>query len=280
MSSASFSFSFLDNFPGTVLAIDLDPADHTRFRTTPPQPVAIFTQGFNVTGLVAAKTPGGADVLYATTSGAGRVVGGSPAGATDSQIEAIDPTARAVRGVFPLGAASARGPLAVRPDGLEGVVGRGDFGFGRSQLFRVALDRVDAALAGSTVRDMSADVLNGLGNSIVVPFVDPTNTTTFRFVSGVSYDRAGTRLFAVSFNDSSLTVFAAPLGATPTFREQVRFMHGAASINAQSPHADLLVVREGVPGRSYQGFDVLIGSIGVPDGQGATRGALDGVKTY
>lgn len=284
LSSTNPALSFLDNFPGTVLAFDLDPADHTRFRGGAATPTAVaFTRGFNVTGLAASKTIGGADVLYVTTSGAGRAVGGSPAGATDSQVEVIDPATLAVRGVFPLGPSGARGPVAARPDALEGVVGRGDFGFGQSEIFRFSLLDVDLALGGAGVRDLSGDVENGVGNPILVPFADPAHPQQFRFVSGLAYDRAGANLFAVSFNDSTLSVFAVPRGGAPSFRQELRFLHGATSINAQSPHADLLLVREGTPGRDYQGFDVFVGSVEVP-ATGASgpsqRGALDGVKTY
>jgi hypothetical protein len=282
LSSQNPALSFLDNFPGTVIAFDLDPADHTRFAAASPTAV-VFTLGYNVTGLVAAKTPGGADVVYVTTSGAGESVQGSPAGATDAHVEVLDPRALAIRGDFPLGPSSARGPLAVRPDGLEGAVGRGDFAFGQSEIFRLSLLDVDLALGGSTVRDLSGDIENGPGNPIVIPFADPAHPQNFRFVSGLSYDRAGARLFAVNFNDSTVSIFAAARGATPTFRELLQLKHGATSINAQSPHADLLVVREGTPGHDFQGFDVFVGSVGIPTTGAAgpsTRGALDGVKTY
>ncbi|GIW72198.1 MAG: hypothetical protein KatS3mg102_1740 [Planctomycetota bacterium] len=287
MSSADPSASFLDNFPGLVLGFALDPLDHTRFEPGVPQPAhVVFTRGFNVTGLRAARTPDGRPVLYVTTSGAGRVLfGASPPEADHAFLEVIDPNKAQLVAFFPFGPAAARHAAAVRPDGLEAVVGRGDFGFGLAEIFRVSLLELDLVLDGTiqAPADLTGAILNGVANPITIPFANPDKPPTGRFTSALAYSNdGGRRLLAVSFNDSTLNVFDARRGRTPVFRRQHRLSRGNETADTFGPNASVLALRPGLPGRDFQGPDAFVGTIGVlVDPQTfTTRAVLDAARTY
>jgi hypothetical protein len=284
--------SYLDNFPGVVLGFALDPTDHTRFASGVTQPAqVIYTRGFNVTGLRAAVTPGGDDVVYVTTTGAGRSYfqaqpfQTSPPEALHAFLEVLDPAKGEIAGVYAFGPAGARNAAAVSPDRLEAVVGRGDFGFARGELFRVSLLDTDLAIAngGASPMDLSGGILDGVADPIAMPFANAAMPPTGRFVSALAYSADGRQLFAISFNDSTVNAFDVPRGGKrPRHRRQVRLSRGSETAQTFGPNASVMALRPGTPGVDFHGPDLWVGTIGVVvDPQTfTTRAEIDAITTY
>lgn len=259
--------SYLDNYPGVVLAFQLDTTDHTRLDSSVAQPVAkVFTRGFNVTGISTATTVGGHPVAYITTTGAGRsffgIANRSPANATHARIEVLDLQTLAICAEIPLGPSAARGAVAVNSTGTEGVIGRGDFDFGLSEIYRVSLLDIDQTLATATVDDLSQAIVNGIANPIIIAFANPALAPTGRYVSALRYAPEGQTLYAIAFNDSTFNVFDMRSSA-PTLTYQHRLSRGLETANTFGPNAATLAIRPGTAGVDYVGPDIFVGTIGI-----------------
>lgn len=289
---------FLRNLPGAVLRFDLA-ADRRSF-TAPATPAAALTTRFNPVAMERYRTPGGRDVLLVVSSGAGRQAFQAcngfapPPLGVEGALEAVDPATMQVEAVWRIGAKAQPKSLAVVAGRREAYLGIGDFAAGRSEIYRVDLSRLDAALAAQgVVDDLSTDVVNGVASPILIPFADPAAAPGGRLVSGLAASEDGARLFAINFNDATVNIFA--LGAAPgapgvfvapVLVAQLRLNRGADLSQTFGPNPQVLAVRPGRPGVDFTGPDLLLGTINLTDPSlqrppgSDVQTALDAVQTY
>jgi len=288
---------FLRNLPGAVLRFDLAP-DHRSF-AAPATPAAALTTRANPVAMDLYRTPLGRDVLLVVSSGAGRqqfqACNGfaPPPLGVEGALEAIDPQTMQVEAVWRIGTKAQPKSLAVVAARREAFLGIGDFAAGRSEVYRVDLSRLDAALAAPGADDLSADVVNGVANPILIPFADPARPPSGRLVSALAASEDGARLHAVNFNDATVNIFtlgAAPgvpgVFVAPVLALQLRLGRGADLSQTFGPNAQVLAVRPGRPGIDFAGPDLYLGTINVVDPNlqrppgSNVQAALDAVQTY
>lgn len=176
----------------------------------------------------------------------------------------IDPQTMRVEAFYEVGVLSQPKSLAVAHARREAYMGIGDFGTGTSTLFRVDLSNLDAALGDGQADDLAASVLNDDQHPIEVPFADPQSQPSGRNVSAIALNHGETQLFCVNFNDGTVNQFRLT-GVNVTFEQQALFARGQDLTQTFGPNPQSLLVRPGVPGTSFTGPDLFVGTVNIGD---------------
>ena len=215
--------SNFDYNPGTITAYDYDTATNTLSGGA-----FMMTSDFNPTGITRVG-----DLLLVTNSG--------PFGGTEGSIDVIDPDRFELVGTIRFPASTnPTGQITISPDGKRGYVASQS----KAEVYVLDLSDLDQ-LAGQQSLDLSARYQGGYDLESQVPS---------NFVSSIAISHTGNYLYAVSFNESALTVIDLVEGKRAARVEGFARSGLPASFEGL---ANKIVVRPGEPGVDYQGASIL-----------------------
>jgi hypothetical protein len=223
--------------PGTVLVYDFDPVG--RSITQPDSPTPIQTSGYNPTFAAFHRDAANHTYVLVVVTG---LFGGSGA------IDVIDTTTDTRVARIALGTANPFSRPVITPDGTRAFVGS----MTEPHVYQIDISASDP---------VNWTAVNDASNPIVLPHWDPAGPPAYNYVSDLALSESGKYLFAVNFNDSTITVLDRS-GSNPAVVRQYNLGRGEPSSSGNNK-ASLLALRPGVRGRDFSGPDLFVATINI-----------------
>lgn len=215
-----------DYNPGVVLAFDFDAAKRTVSAGR-----VIPSTNWNPTRLTEWTGPNGQSAILVTVSGA--------MSKGESSIDVIDAKSEKLVGSIPLGAGNACGNVAIAPNGMRGYVGSSS----AAEVAMLDLTGLEKELSNAQALWLAPRFLS----KIALP-----GTSGLNYISGVQVSSSGDYLYAVNFDESSLTIVDLT-GRAPVVAGRTTAFARAGNPAKFEDSASLLAVRPGIPGVDFQG---------------------------